>query len=210
MNLNGHAWKLAGSGVHFRPSFISGAGAIEVAMGPSGLLLLPNGSSFTGQVVINSGRVEAGTALALGTGDGTPENGTIVAAGATLRFTNTATIAEFISASGDGVAPGMAALDIVNNAPVTINAPVFLSAATRVSVTTTLGAAQTATFQQAIAIGHAPRRQGRARSCSRGVLERARRHRVHAHVDGHGANRRGQRATADGNGGAVAGGASSI
>ncbi len=52
VNLNGHTWRLEGSGVHFRPSFISGAGAIEVAMGPSGALLLPNGSSFTGQVVI--------------------------------------------------------------------------------------------------------------------------------------------------------------
>ena len=81
-----------------------------------------------------------------------PENGTIVDAAGTLRFTNVATIPnEWITVSGDGVAPGMAALDIVNDGgPVTISATVFMSGATRVSVTTTVGAAQTATFQQAL------------------------------------------------------------
>jgi autotransporter-associated beta strand protein len=151
VNLNGHTWTLEGSGVHFRPNFVSGAGAIDVAMGSSGALLLPSGN-FTGQVAIYSGRVEASSEFSLGANDGTPENGTIVGAGGTLRFTNVATIPnEWLTVSGDGVAPGMAALDIVKDGgPVTISATVFLSGATRVSVTTTVGAAQTATFQQAL------------------------------------------------------------
>ena len=61
VSLNGHTWRLEGSGVSFRPSYISGAGAIDVAMGASGALLLPNASPFTGQVWIVSGRVEAGS-----------------------------------------------------------------------------------------------------------------------------------------------------
>src|SRR5207248_1680260 len=89
---------------------ISGSGVVNV--NGTGLVILNNNNTYTGQTNINSGTVSLGSSTGLGTTSG----GVVVAAGATLDLNGNgiAVGAEALSIQGTGSAGALAALQSNN------------------------------------------------------------------------------------------------
>lgn len=111
---NGSALRFQGSGTSDFGSAISGGGTIVVSNGAGQVNLQANNSSFTGNITVANGSLEAQSANALGPGSGT----TTVESGGTLRLWNAGGLtyaAETLTINGAGVGSGGALRNITNN-----------------------------------------------------------------------------------------------